>query len=198
MKDVAPRSISEAQRLPLGKTRWRPGLPEQDSKEAASQAKSSEHHLPSLLPGTRRLLPAPALSQHPGGRVRSRRVSLKGKAAEITLPGCAICSQANATASREGPLELLAKKKSCERHGGTRRALIRDPRCIDKRFSASIHVCSRTGPSGGRVPCNFTSQTRRSSPCTRHWSSSSSQHVGILHAEAAPATAGFRGLRGHG
>lgn len=62
------------------------------------------------------------------------------------------------------------------------------------RFKCSA---GRAPPPGGRVPRDFTNQTRRPSPRPQRGRSSSSQHVCILHAEAAPATAGLGGLRGH-
>lgn len=63
------------------------------------------------------------------------------------------------------------------------------------RFKCSA---GRAPPPGRRVPCDFTNQTGRPSPRPQRRRSSWSQHVCVLHAEAAPATAGLGGLGGHG
>lgn len=91
---------------------------------------------------------------------------------------------------QEGPSPLLAER-SCERHGGTRR----QPHCIEKGTPGKVQVHGEIGLLLPGVSWHLPTPSWR---CRRCPSSSPSQHVRVLHAEAAPATAGLGGLGGHG
>lgn len=169
---------------------WAPGARWQ---EAASQTQSSEHHPSTPKEGSL------GSEQHPGEGVRCGRGLLKGKSSREHAPGLwnLQSGQRHGKPRRSAPAP--GEKKACERHGGTRRASLRAPRCIEKRFSSLLcrfKCVAGWAPPVGRGPGNFTNQTRRSGP--RPSVGSLSQHVSILHAEAAPATAGLGGLWGHG
>lgn len=168
-------------------------------EDAGSRRQQGRHKALSIVPllsSQGRLL---GLRAAPWGRGSVREgFAERQKQPRTRSPGCGICSQANATAS-QGLLQLPAKEKLAKDTAAPGEPGSEPPRCIEKRFSSLLHrfkCAAGRAPPMGRGPRNFTNQTRRSGP--RPSVGSSSQHVSILHAEAAPATAGLGGLRGHG
>lgn len=90
---------------------------DEGSQSKTPKQTQSSRHRPSAPGGGSRLR-----GTTPGEGGEARRVLLKGKAAEISLPGCGILQsgQRHGKASKVHPRSR--QKRSCERHGGARRA----------------------------------------------------------------------------